>query len=97
MGERMDFGKCASCGNQAVTLPVEMFNGSWIPLCKNCRDTDEVINYNQKKIDRQLEYIDGRIAEFTDALDAADSQEERSVLAEKIQTQKSRKLRDKNY
>lgn len=48
-------------------------------------------NYNQKKIDRQLEYIDGRIAEFTDALDAADSQEERSVLAEKIQTQKSRK------
>lgn len=48
-------------------------------------------NYNQKKIDRQLEYIDGRIAEFTDALDAADSQEERRVLAEKIQTQKSRK------
>jgi hypothetical protein len=48
-------------------------------------------NYNQKKIDRQLEYIDGRIAEFTEALDVADSKEQKTVLAEKIQTQESRK------
>ena len=48
-------------------------------------------NYNQKKIDRQLEYIDGRINEFEKALDAADSQEVKTALQEKIETQKSRK------
>ena len=48
-------------------------------------------NYNQKKIDRQLEYIDGRIKEFEDALDKADSQEVKTALLEKIETQKSRK------
>lgn len=48
-------------------------------------------NYNQKKIDRQLEYIDGRIAEFTEALDLADSKEQKTVLAQKIHTQESRK------
>ena len=48
-------------------------------------------NYNQKKIDRQLEYIDGRINEFEDALDKADSQEVKTALLEKIETQKSRK------
>lgn len=47
-------------------------------------------NYNQKKIDRQLEYIDGRIAEFTEAMDKADSQEDKAELAQKIQTQKNR-------
>ena len=48
-------------------------------------------NYNQKKIDRQLEYIDGRINEFEDALDKADSQEAKTVLHNKIETQKSRR------
>lgn len=48
-------------------------------------------NYNQKKIDRQLEYIDGRIKEFEQALDAADSQETKTALQDKIETQKSRK------
>ncbi|MBB3186325.1 IS1182 family transposase [Microbacter margulisiae] len=47
-------------------------------------------NYNQKKIDRQLEYIDGRIKEFEDALDEADSQEQKTVLKDKIAVQQSR-------
>nr|WP_281370791.1 transposase [Microbacter margulisiae] len=48
-------------------------------------------NYNQKKIERQLEYIDGRIAEFTNALDAADSQEQKTALKDKIAVQEGRK------
>jgi len=48
-------------------------------------------NYNQKKIDRQLEYIDGRINEFEDALDKADSGEEKTKLTQKIETQKTRR------
>jgi transposase len=48
-------------------------------------------NYNQAKIDRHLDYIDNRIAEFEKALDAADSKENQAELAAKIQTQKVRK------
>jgi transposase len=48
-------------------------------------------NYNQKKIDRQLEYIDGRIKEFEDALDEADAQEQKTVLKDKIAVQESRR------
>ena len=48
-------------------------------------------NYNQKKIDRQLEYIDGRIKEFEDALYAADVTEVKAGLQSKIETQKSRR------
>ena len=48
-------------------------------------------NYNQAKIDRHLEYIDGRLAEFEKALDAADSAESKAELAAKIETQKTRK------
>ena len=48
-------------------------------------------NYNQKKIERQLEYIDGRINEFEQALDLADNTEARAVLKDKMETQKSRK------
>jgi hypothetical protein len=50
-------------------------------------------NYNQKKIDRQLEYIDGRIKEFEDALDKADSGEVKTALTQKIETQKNRKAK----
>jgi len=50
-------------------------------------------NYNQKKIDRQMEYIDGRIKEFEDALDVADSQEVKANLQQKIETQKKRKAK----
>jgi len=48
-------------------------------------------NYNQKKIDRQLKYIDERINEFEDALDKADSAEEKTKLTQKIETQQSRR------
>lgn len=48
-------------------------------------------NYNQKKIDRQMEYIDGRINELEDALDKADSQEDKAKLSQKIETQQTRK------
>jgi len=48
-------------------------------------------NYNQKKIDRQLEYIDGRIKEFEDALDAADATEVKAGLQDKIEIQKNRR------
>ena len=48
-------------------------------------------NYNQGKIDRHLDYIESRINEFEQALDKADSEEEKAELAEKIETQKTRK------
>ena len=48
-------------------------------------------NYNQAKIERHLDYIDGRLAEFEKALDAADSQESKAEIAAKIETQKTRK------
>jgi Transposase and inactivated derivatives len=48
-------------------------------------------NYNQKKIDRQLEYIDGRIREFEEAMEVADLQEVKSAFQTKIETQQSRK------
>lgn len=48
-------------------------------------------NYNQKKIDRQLEYIDGRIKEFEEALDTADSKETKTELSQKIEIQRIRK------
>ena len=50
-------------------------------------------NYNQKKIDRQLKYIDERINEFEDALDKADSGEVKTALTQKIETQKNRKAK----
>lgn len=50
-------------------------------------------NYNQKKIDRQMEYIDGRIKEFEDALDVADSGEVKTALTQKIETQRNRKAK----
>ncbi len=48
-------------------------------------------NYNQKKIDRQLKYIDERINEFQEALDKADSVEVKTQISEKIETQKTRR------
>lgn len=50
-------------------------------------------NYNQGKIDRHLEYINGRISEFEKALDTADNAEDKAELAAKIQTQKTRKAK----
>jgi len=48
-------------------------------------------NYNQGKIDRHLDYINARLAEFEKAMDEADSVEDKAELAAKIETQKSRK------
>jgi hypothetical protein len=50
-------------------------------------------NYNQGKIDRHLDYINARLAEFEKAMDEADSAEDKAELATKIETQKSRKLK----
>lgn len=52
-------------------------------------------NYNQRKIDRHLDYIENRITEFEKELDAADSEEEKAELATKIETQKSRQSKYK--
>ena len=48
-------------------------------------------NLNQKKVDRHLEYIDNRIAEYEKLLDQADQEEDRLELQEKIKQQKVRK------
>jgi hypothetical protein len=48
-------------------------------------------NFNQAKINRHIDYIDNRIAEFEKALDAADKAEDKAELEAKIKTQKSRK------
>lgn len=50
-------------------------------------------NFNQAKIERHLDYINNRISEFEKALDAADMEEEKAELAEKIATQNSRKTK----
>lgn len=48
-------------------------------------------NYNQAKIDRHLDYINARLAEFEKAMDEADSAEDKAELAAKIDTQNTRK------
>jgi transposase len=48
-------------------------------------------NYNQAKIDRHLDYINARLAEFEKAMDEADSAEDKAELAAKIETQNTRK------
>jgi transposase len=48
-------------------------------------------NFNEKKIARHLEYIDGKVAEYEQALDAADSADARIELEERIATQAQRK------
>ena len=48
-------------------------------------------NYNQGKINRHLDYINTRLAEFEKAMDEADSADEKAELAAKIETQNTRK------
>lgn len=50
-------------------------------------------NYNQAKIDRHLDYINARLAEFERAMDEADSAEDKAELAARIETQNSRKAK----
>lgn len=48
-------------------------------------------NFNQKKIDRHLEYIDNKIAEYENQLDQADSEDDRKEMEEKIKQQQTRR------
>jgi transposase len=48
-------------------------------------------NLNQGKIDRHLEYIDNKIAEYEARLDQADCEEDKQELNEKIRIQQTRK------
>ena len=47
-------------------------------------------NFNQKKIDRHIDYIDNKIEEYEQALDQADDEDQQQVIKEKIDYQKSR-------
>jgi transposase len=47
-------------------------------------------NLNQNKIDRHLEYIENKIAEYETSLDQADNEEDKQELAGKIQLQQTR-------
>ncbi len=48
-------------------------------------------NLNQNKIDRHLEYIDNKIAEYETRLDQADDEEDKQELQQKISLQQKRK------
>ena len=48
-------------------------------------------NFNQKKIDRHLDYIDGKLAHYHEQLDQADGSETRDELEKKIVHQESKK------
>ena len=51
-------------------------------------------NFNDKKIERHLEYIDARITEFQKAMDQSDIEENKKAeLAAKIEIQKTRKTK----
>lgn len=51
-------------------------------------------NFNQKKIDRHIEYIDNKIAEYEQQLDGEENSEKKKELTTKIDYQQSKK---KNY
>lgn len=48
-------------------------------------------NFNQKKIDRHLEYIDRKLADYQEQLDQADGSIEQERITAKIERQKARK------
>lgn len=48
-------------------------------------------NFNQKKIDRHLDYIDGKLADYNQQLDQADGTEQKQELEEKITHQQAKK------
>lgn len=47
-------------------------------------------NYNEKKIERHLSYIDEKIAEYEKALDASDNGEDKAALEAKVNHQKGK-------
>ena len=48
-------------------------------------------NFNEKKIARHLEYIDNKISEYEQALDTADSDDDKELIERKIAIQNQRK------
>lgn len=48
-------------------------------------------NFNQKKIDRHLDYIDGKLTDYHQQLDQADGVEQKQEIQAKISHQKSKK------
>lgn len=52
-------------------------------------------NFNQKKIERHLEYIDGKIDEYSQQLDMADGTQEKQAIEQKIEHQKTKRERYK--
>jgi len=53
-------------------------------------------NFNQKKIDRHIDYIDTKISEYNRALDTADSEVLKETIEHKIAYQKAKKENYKN-
>ena len=49
-------------------------------------------NFNQKKIDRHIEYIDNKIAEYEQQLDREENSEKKEELTTKISNQQSKKI-----
>jgi len=48
-------------------------------------------NFNQKKIDRHLQYIDAKIQEYQQALEKADQEDKKQLFEHKIQYQQTKK------
>jgi len=48
-------------------------------------------NFNQKKIDRHIDYIDGKITAYQNQLDTSDQEDEKEKIIEKIEYQNSKK------
>lgn len=48
-------------------------------------------NFNQKKIDRHIDYIDGKIQEYQEQLDQGDDEIDQDVILDKIAYQESKK------
>jgi len=48
-------------------------------------------NFNQKKIDRHLDYIDGKLADYQQQLDRADGQEDQEEIEKKMAHQQAKK------
>ncbi len=53
-------------------------------------------NFNQKKLDRHIDYIDGKIQEYQEQLDQGDDDMDQEAVQEKIAYQKSKKERYNN-
>lgn len=53
-------------------------------------------NFNQKKIDRHIEYIDGKIKEYQDRLDREDGDLDKETVEDKIAYQESKKEKYRN-